>query len=130
MNWTDGRHLYMRGPAAADNQPLHFYTNRWSTAPWWQMSMPDDRTEFGRFMPGVDMPVGRMPITVEEMGRLNNIDLEDLGKGSLLFDIEQDPDETKDLVGSPVEEEVAGKLKAQMEAQNAPGEQFDRLGLG
>ena len=91
--------------------------------------MPDERTEFGRFMPGVDMPVGRMPVTGDEMRALNNIDPVDLSNGSLLFDIANDPEELKDLAGTPLEEEVAAKLKAQMEAQQAPPEQFERLGL-
>lgn len=129
VNWTDGRHVYMRAPATPDNQPLCFYTDRWSTAPWWSLSMPDERTEFGRFMPGVDMPVGRMPVTGDEMRALNNIDPVDLSNGSLLFDIANDPEELKDLAGTPLEEEVAAKLKAQMEAQQAPPEQFERLGL-
>jgi len=129
VNWTDGKRLYMRAPATPDNQPLCFYTNRWSTAPWWEIPVPDERTEFGRFVSGVDMPVGRQPVSPEEMQRLHNIQIDDLREGSLLFDIAADPEEQDDLAGSPLEEEIAGRLKAQLEEQRAPAEQFERLGL-
>lgn len=129
VNWTDGRRVYMRAPMSADNQPLHLYTNRWSTAPWWQIPVPDDRTEFGPFIPNSDMPVGRQPLNTEEMRRVN-IPAEDLAaEGSYLFDIEEDPGETTSLVGTALEEEVAAELEGAMESQNAPPEQFERLGL-
>ncbi|MEW6752784.1 MAG: sulfatase [Candidatus Latescibacterota bacterium] len=129
VNWTDGRHLYLRAPAAPDNQPLAFYTNRWSTAPWWRLPVPDGRTQFGRYMPRVDMPVGRMPVSVEEAARLHNVQLEDLQEGSFLFDLEGDPAEERNLAGTPLEAEVAARLCARMEEQGAPPEQFERLGL-
>ena len=91
--------------------------------------MPDERTEVGRFMPHVDMPVGRQPLRTEEMSRIHNIQLDDLRLGSLLFDLENDPEENDNLAGAALEAEIAEKLRRQMEKQNAPGEQFERLGL-
>jgi arylsulfatase A-like enzyme len=129
VNWTDGRRLYMRAPARPDNQPLYLYTNRWSSAPWWRMPRPDDRAELGRFMPRVDMPVGRQRLTGEEMAAIHNIRLDDLAEGSLLFDIEADPAEQRNLAGTPAEKDAAARLKARLEAQAAPQEQLERLGL-
>ena len=128
VNWTDGRYVYMRAPARPDNQPLCFYTNRWSTAPWWHLPGPDDRTQFGRFMARVAMPVGRQPVTPEEMARLH-IDLETLCGGSLLFDLAADPGETRNLAGTPLEAQCAARLRATLARQGCPPEQFERLGL-
>lgn len=129
VNWTDGHRLYLRAPVRPDNQPLCFYTNRWSTAPWWEIPKPDERTHFGRFMPRVEMPVGRQPLNAAEMQRIHNIRLDDLAQGSLLFDLDADPAEERNLVGSSLEKEIAEQLKAQLEIQGAPAEQFERLGL-
>ncbi len=129
VNWTDGRQVYMRAPVTPTNEPLAFYTNRWSTAPWWHLPAPDQRTSWGRYMPRVDMPVGRMPVTPDEMTRLHSVQQADLQQGSYLFDIEGDPGEERNLVGTAGEPEACHRLRAAMEAQTAPPEQFERLGL-
>ena len=129
VNWTDGHHLYMRAPASSDNQPLCLYTNRWSTAPWWRIPLPDGRTQSGNFMPRAGMPVGRQPLTAGEMERIHNIQLEDLREGSLLFDLVDDREERRNLAGTALEGEVAARLRGAMEEQGAPPEQFERLGL-
>lgn len=130
VNWTDGRHLYLRAPARPDNQPLYLYTNRWSTAPWWEIPMPDERAEFRPCVPQTDMPVGRMPVTAQDLSRINNIDVQSLQEdGTLLFDIAEDPEEQRNLVGTAIEEEVEKRLGARLEEQRAPAEQFERLGL-
>ncbi len=129
VNWSDGRYLYMRAPVQPDNQPLYFHTNRWSSAPWWRLPRPDGRAEFGRFMSRVDMPVGRQRMTVEEMAAINNISLGDLAQGSLLFDIQSDPAEQRNLAGTPAEKQVAAKLRARLQMQQAPADQLERLGL-
>jgi arylsulfatase A-like enzyme len=128
-NWTDGERFYMRAPASPDNQPLCVYTNRWSTAPWWNLAGPDERTEFGSFMPRAGMPVGRQPVSTEEMAHANNIDLESLREGSLLFDLIHDPGQDRNLAGGEQEADAAERLRALMERQGAPPEQYQRLGL-
>lgn len=129
VNWTDGNYFYMRAPAAADNQPLCLYTNRWGSAPWWPIPKPDERTEFGRFMPRVDMPMSRHPIRTAEMHGLNNIDVGNLQEGSLLFNLAEDPGQEQNLVGTPAEAGAESGLRDLMQRQTAPPEQFTRLGL-
>lgn len=129
VNWTDGHRVYMRAPVSPDNQPLAFYTNRWSTAPWWRLPLPDRQATFGRYLPRVDMPVGRRPVSPEEMARLHSVQLEDLRQGSCLFDLDADPGEERNLAGTALEAEVASQLRTAMERQGAPLEQFERLGL-
>jgi hypothetical protein len=47
----------------------------------------------------------------------------------MLFDLSADPGEARNLVGTSLEAELAGRLRGLMEAQGAPPEQFERLGL-
>ncbi|MBI3986956.1 MAG: sulfatase-like hydrolase/transferase [Lentisphaerae bacterium] len=129
VHWTDGRRVYMRAPVRPDNQPLCFYTNRWSTAPWWRLPPPGDRTTFGRFMPRVAMPLCRHPVREEESQRLGNIVMDEARKGSLLFDWAEDPEEQNNLSGTPQETECLAALARLMETQTAPPEQFERLGI-
>jgi hypothetical protein len=63
------------------------------------------------------------------MARINNISLDDLATGSMLFDLSADPGETRNLAGTSLEAELAGRLRDLMEAQGGPSEQFERLGL-
>ena len=50
-------------------------------------------------------------------------------RGSLLFDLEEDPGEERNLAGTALERECAAALRAMMEKQTAPPEQYERLGL-
>lgn len=129
VNWTDGRHFYMRAPASPGNQPLCFYTNRWSTAPWWELPNPDERTKFDQFMPRVDMPMSRHPITQEEMRKIHNIDPYVLQGESLLYDIIDDPNQQENLASGEEEMHAQCCLRALMEHQGAPPEQYERLGI-
>jgi hypothetical protein len=71
----------------------------------------------------------RQPIRTEEMPRANNISLENLRKGSLLFDLLEDPDQQENLVGGSAEKDAECQLRALMKRQTSPPEQFIRLGL-
>jgi hypothetical protein len=128
VNYTDGRHTYMRAPVRADRGPVAMYSLRWSTAPWWRLPDPDHRRmSFGRFLPWTEMAVGRMELAVGEFTRTAN-QSPDVGL-NLLFDVEDDPGQERNLAGSSLERECAGKLTEAMRACHAPPEQFVRLGL-
>jgi hypothetical protein len=70
-----------------------------------------------------------MPLTGDDMRRIHGIDASDLQGGSLLFDIDDDPEEQENLVGTAHEAVAAKRMAARMEEQAAPSEQFERLGL-
>jgi hypothetical protein len=65
----------------------------------------------------------------EEMSAIHGISFDDLREGSLLFDMQADPAEQKNLSGTPLEREAAARLKARLELQQAPPDQLERLGL-
>jgi arylsulfatase A-like enzyme len=133
-NWvqvTDGRHKYARG-ADGDNFPLSMWSNRWSTMPVHGLEdavrlAPPDRRARLDYMPGSDVPVIRQPFAPGD--RLpfwvgsNAVD------AHYLFDLENDPAEDENLVGTRGEADMVELLRAALAAVEAPVEQLERLGL-
>ena len=123
VNITDGRHVYMRGPATADNQPLHEHT-----------LMPTHMRE--RFSPaelasGVELspplpftkgcPVLRIPVIISAQAKATS--------PSLLFDLEDDPGQLHPLTNTAIEANLSRALVSELTRCNAPADQFTRLGL-
>ena len=128
MNYTDGRHTYLRAPVRPERGPVAMYSLRWSTAPWWGLPDPRQaRLTFGRYLPWTDMAVGRMELSTAEFTRTAN-QSPDVGL-HLLFDLESDPDQARNLAGSAAEAEFCARLAEAMRSCHAPAEQFVRLGL-
>jgi hypothetical protein len=82
---------------------------------------------FDAYLPWTDMSVGRMELSAAEFTRTANQD-SDVG-AHLLFDVETDPGQTRNLAGSPLERECVRGLTEALRACHAPPEQFVRLGL-
>ena len=49
--------------------------------------------------------------------------------GNHLYDLEDDPEEARNLAGQPLEVEYRDRLRAALQAVEAPAGQFERLGL-
>ena len=121
VNLTDGRYVYMRAPVTAANSPLHEYT----------LMLTHMRKRFG----------------VDELQELTLADpfaftkgcrtLKVAGRpwmdphafGTLLFDIRADPAQAHPLDDPAVEAALARQMAALMAANDAPPEQFVRIGL-
>ncbi len=133
-NWvqvTDGRRKYARG-AVGDNFPLSMWSNRWSTMPVHGVDealllpRPDRRAELD-FLPGCDVPVIRQPFAPGDrvpfwVGRA-------CVDAHHLFDVDDDPDEAEDLVGTRAERDMIDLLRAALDELHAPDDQYARLGL-
>ena len=50
-------------------------------------------------------------------------------EGHYLFDLEQDPNERRNLTGTPAEKQAIDLLRAALEEIEAPEEQLERLGI-
>ena len=121
VNVTDGRYVYMRAPVRPDNAPLFEYT-----------LMPTHMRNV--FQPGELQDIQLAPPfsftkgcrTMKIQGRtwINPHDF-----GSLLFDLESDPRQEHPLQASVVEERLIRELVRLMRDNDAPAEQFERLGL-
>ncbi|UIK08810.1 sulfatase-like hydrolase/transferase [Neorhizobium galegae] len=118
---TDGRYVYMRCCAAEDNSPLHEYTlmpthmrARFSPD---ELSKAELAQPFS-FTKGA--PVLRIPgWTIRGPWVF----------GTLLYDLETDPEQKNPLRDDRIELRMAELLVDLMRASDAPSDQFERLGL-
>lgn len=124
VNVTDGRYVYMRGPAT-DNAPLYEYT----LMPTHMRSLfaPDELRAAVMappfpFTKGV--PVMRIPAAAPQ-----NRDLLARELQTMLFDLASDPYQERPLRDPAVEALMIAHLVRLMRANDAPPEQFQRLGL-
>ncbi|MFI0924121.1 sulfatase [Streptomyces sp. NPDC021012] len=121
VNITDGRYVYMRAPVSPGNAPLQEHT-----------LMPTHMR--GRFTPAeladVELaePFGftKGLRTLRTAGRTF---VNPYHHGSLLFDLENDPEQLDPLVDDEVELRLATLLVELMRDTEAPPSQYERLGL-
>jgi arylsulfatase A-like enzyme len=127
---TDGRHKYARAPEG-NGFPLSMWSNRWSTMPIHalpelRLPRPDRRARLD-FMPGSDVPVIRQPFEPGDSlpfwaarPRLGD---------HHLYDLADDPGEDRNRRGEPLERQMIDLLRTTLDAVEAPGEQYRRLGV-
>jgi arylsulfatase A-like enzyme len=125
VNVTDGRYVYMRAPVRSDNTPLYEYT-----------LMPTHMR--GRF--GVDELQDIQlaePFSFTQGCRTMKIAARTYVStyanphffGTLLFDLETDPGQMNPLADEEIEQHMIRLLVKLMQENDAPLEQYERLGL-
>ncbi|MBN1373284.1 MAG: sulfatase [Anaerolineaceae bacterium] len=121
INVTDGRYVYMRAPVSPNNTPLYEYT-----------LMPAHMNKlFGvEEMRGAEM-TGPLPFTqgcpvmrIPARGSSGPHSF-----GTLLFDLENDPKQKLPLNDPALEKRMVAHLLRLMRENDAPGEQYVRVGL-
>jgi arylsulfatase A-like enzyme len=127
---TDGRMRYLRG-CGDSNFPLSMWSNRWSTMPipafpQIRLPRPDSRAVL-RQMPGTDVPVIWQPFEPGDAlpfwaGQVPPSD-------SHLFDVDVDPEEGEDRVGTTGEAEMIDGLATILREISAPEDLLERVGL-
>lgn len=121
VNCTDGRYVYMRAPARPDNSPLYEYT-----------LMPTHM----RGMFGVselqDIQLSE-PFSFTKGCRVMQIRarpwVDAHQFGTMLFDTENDPAQNHPISNPEVERQMTEHMVRLMKENDAPAEQFERLGL-
>ena len=123
MNCTDGRYVYMKAPKELNNWPLYQYT----LMPTHMRGMFSNKelktTELAKpfsFTKGLKT----MRIEVPKAHRINKRIREDL-----LFDIENDPRQEHPLKDKKIEAMMTKHMVKVMKENDAPKEQYKRLGL-
>lgn len=125
INITDGRYVYMRAPMAAQNTPLYEYT-----------LMP--ARSFSRLNPQTLAQATLSPEFSFTRGcpllRYDgNVDLHPginmHREGSLLFDLESDPKQEHPITNAKEERRLLVAMAACMRHNDAPEEQYVRVGL-
>ncbi|MFI9560405.1 sulfatase [Nonomuraea endophytica] len=121
VNVTDGRYVYMRAPASAANAPLHEHTlmpthmrGRFSPAELADIELAEPFS-FTKGVRTIRVP-GRTFVNAHHFG-------------TLLFDLEADPEQRAPILDDAAELRMAGLLVELMRANDAPAGQYERLGL-
>lgn len=121
VNCTDGRYVYMRGPARSDNSPLFEYTlmpthmrSRFSAGELQSIELAEPFS-FTKGVRTMKIP-GRAMWDTREFG-------------TLLFDVKNDPKQEHPLRDPALEAKCIELLQRLMEETDAPAEQYERLGL-
>ena len=123
VNITDGRYVYMRGPAGPDNGPLHEHT-----------LMPThlghtfevDELQDTRLAEPFSFTKGCRTIKIAGRNVHRSVQHE---YGTLLYDLRHDYAQEHSLEDEAVERRMAAALAREMERVDAPAEQYQRLGL-
>ena len=121
VNVTDGRFVYMRAPVNPDNKPLHDYTlmpthmrGRFSVEELQDIQLAE---------PFI-FTKGCRTIKVEARPWINPHVF-----GTMLFDLENDPAQETPIIDETIERRLINLMVELMRANDAPLEQFERLGL-
>ena len=121
VNVTDGRYVYMRGPANRENKPLYEYTLMPT-----HMRHTFDVGELQDIQLAEPFSFTKGCRTIKVEGR--TWPMADVLQ-TLLFDLENDPKQEHPIHDRAVEERMIAHLVRLMRENDAPPEQFVRLGL-
>ncbi|MEM6282127.1 MAG: sulfatase [Chloroflexota bacterium] len=121
VNCTDGNYVYMRAPANDDNAPLFEYTLM-PTRIRSRFSVDDlQNTELSEpfsFTKGCKL----MKVPARAWSDVHPFT-------TLLYDLVNDPEQQQPIANDDVEERMISLMTALMKENDAPAEQFERLGL-
>ncbi len=121
VNVTDGRYVYMRAPVNPENKPLYEYTLM-PTHIRSRFSVDELRTS--QLAEPFSFTKGVRPLRIEARPWVKAYPF-----GTLLFDLQTDPRQQNPLNDPPREAKMIRHLIRLMLANDAPREQFERLGL-
>lgn len=122
VNVCDGRYTYFR--AARRDDCCYEYTTSLTTIRDWLGKDIPERIEMGRFLKNVPFPVYKVPAVKNPIVKDNQYLQEDA-----LYDIQADYGQTQDLTDPDLVGAMEALLKRALEENDAPTEQFTRLGL-
>jgi arylsulfatase A-like enzyme len=121
INITDGQHIYMRAPASESNTPLFEYTlmpahmrSLFSVDELKKLVLAEP-FEFTKGCTTLKIPVHPWSSGFEH--------------GTRLYDLEADPKQDYPLQNPEIETRLTSQMIKLMEWNNAPSEQFERMGL-
>ncbi|MHC4993466.1 MAG: sulfatase [Planctomycetota bacterium] len=123
VNCTDGRYVYMRAPVGAANDPLFDYTLM--PTHMRQRFDPEELRDIELAGPFSFTKGCRVIKTRERAVWL----FEKEPLQTLLFDLENDPGQERPIRDPDIEDRMADLMVGLMEANDAPPEQYERLGL-
>ena len=123
MNITDGRYTYFRA-AGKGNAPLNAYMASLTTYERYLGCDTPQVVTCGMYLKQCPIPVYRLQLVQEH----EEPPYLDLGI-SRLYDTLEDPGQLAPIENEALEERLCRELAKQMEAHDAPTEQYERLDL-
>jgi hypothetical protein len=122
VNITDGRYVYMRGPANPLNVPCFNYT-----------LMPTHMNRLFSINELKSMQLAE-PFSFTKECKTMKIKAREIEGnlymyGTLLFDLQKDPNQENPITDSEIEEQMIRLLVEKMKKNDAPIDQFERLGI-
>jgi hypothetical protein len=131
VNVTNGRYVYMRASRRKDNTPLFNYTHMpchmrrtFSTEEMRTASMAEP------FSFTKECPLMKIDAASTWQKKIQgDVDRSSYAFGNLLFDLKKDPAQVKPIEDSEIEGRMIRRLLKGMHENDAPKEQYDRLGL-
>ena len=121
VNCTDGRYVYMRGPAEVGNAPLYEYT--FMPTHMRHTFSVDELQEISLAKP-FPFTKGCPPMRIAGRSWARAHDF-----GTLLFDLHNDPAQEHPIHDEDIEARMCAHLLRLMKENDAPEEQYHRLGL-
>jgi hypothetical protein len=125
VNVTDGRYVYMRGPCDASNSPLHEHTLMPA-----HMREPFSPEELGQFSLAepFSFTQGIRPLKIPAKEWTFSSPHPDRMR-TLLFDLHTDPGQQNPIEDTETEQRMLSALERHLLEEDAPKEQWQRLGL-
>jgi arylsulfatase A-like enzyme len=123
VNVTDGRYVYMRAPARPENTPLYEYT---LMPTHMRHTFAVDELQDIQLAEPFDFTKGCRTMKIDARGS----GWRDIHRfGTMLFDLKHDPKQEHPIEDPEVEARMIALMIDLMKANDAPPEQFERLGL-
>lgn len=119
---TNGRYTYMRAPSSYLNEPLYNYT---LIPTHMRGFFSQEELKTAELVDPFSFTKGCKTIKT----RVSNIGINPYIYGSLLFDIMKDPHQEQPIFDSEIEKKMILLMRAEMKLNDAPLEQFERLGI-
>ena len=123
---TDGRYVYMRAPASEENKPLYHYTHMPTHM---THTFPVKEMRTAEMAPPFDFTKGCPVMRIEAQQRQRPYSAEGRRFETMLFDLQADPTQGPSIQDAQIEEMMIGHLVRLMKENDAPADQFERLGL-
>jgi arylsulfatase A-like enzyme len=121
VNCTDGRYVYMRAPTNPENEPLYDYT----LMPTHMRGLfAVDELQDIQLAEPFSFTKGCRTMKIETKPGVNPHQF-----GTMLFDLQNDPKQEHPLDDPAIEEMMVKHMVRLMKENDAPPEQFERLGL-
>lgn len=125
VNITDGRYVYMREPLKG-NCPLYNYTQM-PTHMRCRFSVDEMKT--AKLHPGFSFTKGTPVLKISAMEDTSGDTSMKKSLGTVLYDLEKDPKQQHPINDSKVESRMIQNMVQLMKENDAPKEQYQRLGL-